>query len=86
MTVDTLEYQELADWLTVKIAGYLNVPREMIDLDTPLADCGIDSVSAMTLCADLQCETGFDVETTVVYDYVTIDGIAAYLTAEQVVP
>ena len=52
----------------------------------PLADCGIDSVSAISLCADLQCEKGFDVDTTIVYDYPTIDAIAAYLAAERVVP
>ena len=40
----------------------------------------------MTLCADLQCEKGFDVETTIVWDYATIDAIADYLTAERVVP
>jgi acyl carrier protein len=86
MTVDASEYEELADWLTIKVAGYLNVSSDTIDIDAPLADCGIDSVSAMALCVDLQCEKGFDVETTIVWDYVTIGGIAAYLTAERVVP
>ena len=80
------EYEDLADWLTTKVARYLNVSRDTIDTDTPLADCGIDSVSAMALCADLQCEKGFDVETTIVWDYVTIGGIAAHLTAERVAP
>ena len=69
MTADASEYQELADWLTMKVAGYLNVPPDTIDIDTPLADCGIDSVFGMTLCADLQCEKGFAVETTIVWDY-----------------
>ena len=86
MTVDALEYQELADWLTIKVAGYLNVSWDTIDIDTPLADCGIDSVYAMALCADLQCEKGFDVETTIVWDYATIGAIAEYLTVERVVP
>ena len=86
MTVDALEYQELADWLTIKVAGYLNVSWDTIDIDTPLADCGIDSVSAMALCADLQCERGFDVETTIVWDYPTIDAMAAHLAAERAGP
>jgi acyl carrier protein len=86
MTVDASEYEELTDWLTIKVAGYLNVSSDTIDIDTPLADCGIDSLSAILLCVDLQCEKGFDVETTIVWDYVTIGGIAAYLTAERVVP
>jgi aryl carrier-like protein len=86
MTADASEYQELADWLTIKVAGYVNVPPDTIDVDTPLADCGIDSVLGMTLCADLQCEKGFVVETTVVWDYPTIDAIATYLAAERAAP
>ena len=43
MTADASKFQELADWLTMKVAGYLNVPSDTIDIDTPLADCGIDS-------------------------------------------
>jgi aryl carrier-like protein len=86
MTADASEFQELADWLTMKVAGYLNVPSDTIDVDTPLADCGIDSGLAMRLCADLQCEKGFAVETTIVWDYPTIDAIADYLATGQAVP
>jgi acyl carrier protein len=86
MTADASEFQELADWLTMKVAGYLNVPSDTIDVDTPLADCGIDSVLAMRLCVDLECEKGFAVETTIVWDYPTIDAIAAYLATGQAVP
>lgn len=77
---------QLADWLTIKVAGYLNVAPDTIDIDTPLADCGIDSVAAMALCADLQCEKGYDVHTTMVWDYPTIGAIAEHLTAERAVP
>ena len=86
MTADTSDYQQLADWLTTRVAGYLNVAPETIDVDTPLADCGIDSVSGLALCADLQCEKGFDVDTTIIWDYATIDAIAAYLVAERAAP
>lgn len=86
MTADASQYGELVDWLTAKVAGYLNVPAHTIDIDTPLADCGIDSVSCLQLCADLQCEKGFAVETTIVWDYPTIEAIAAHLIAERVAP
>lgn len=84
MTVQ--DYQELADWLTAKVAQYLNVAPHTIDIDTPLADCGIDSVMAMTLCADLECERGLAVDTTIVWDHPTIDAIATYLVAEGAAP
>ena len=83
MTADASEYQELADWLTMKVAGYLNVAPDTIGVDTPLADCGIDSVLAMKLCTDMQCEKGFAVETTIVWDHPTIDALAVYLAAER---
>jgi acyl carrier protein len=86
MTADASDYQQLADWLTTRVARYLNVPPETIDVDTPLADCGIDSVAGLELCVDLQCEKGFDVETTIVWDYATIGAIAEYLTGERVAP
>jgi acyl carrier protein len=82
MTADA-QYDELIDWLTVKVAGYLGVLPDAIGIDTPLADCGIDSMSGMALCADLNYEKGFDVETTIVWDYATIDEIAAYLTEQR---
>jgi len=86
MTADMTRYRELADWLTMKVAGYVNVAPESIDIDTPLADCGIDSVTGLALCVDLQCEKGFDVDTTIVWDYPTIDAMAAYLASERALP
>jgi acyl carrier protein len=78
-------YDELVDWLTVKVAGYLGVLPDAIRTDIPLADCGIDSISGMAMCADLNYEKGFDVETTIVWDYATIDEIAAYLAEQRAV-
>jgi acyl carrier protein len=86
MTAEASTHQELAEWLTIKVAGYLNVAPDTIDIDTPLADCGIDSILGMTLCADLECEKGFAVETTIVWDCPTIDALAAHLAAEGAVP
>jgi len=86
VTSDTSEYQDLTDWLTVKVAGYVDVAPDTIDIETPLADLGIDSVLGMTLCADLECEKGFAVETTIVWDYPTIDAIATHLAAERAAP
>lgn len=77
-----LDSRELAEWLTAKVAGYLNVSPHTIDSDTPLADCGIDSVMAMTLCADLERELGLAVDTTIVWDHPSIAAIASHLTTE----
>jgi acyl carrier protein len=76
-------YDELADWLTARVARTLNVSPDTIDVDTPLADYGIDSAASLALCADLEAEKGFAVETTIVWDYATIGAIAAYLVTEE---
>jgi len=85
MSAHAPEYDELIDWLTVKVAGCLGLRPDEIGIDIPLADCGIDSISGMALCADMNYEKGFDVETTIVWDYATIDEIAAYLTEQRAV-
>jgi acyl carrier protein len=86
MTAENPDYQDLVDWLSAKVAAQLNVAPDTIDIDTPLADYGIDSAASLTLCADLEFEKGIPVETTIVWDYATIDAIAAYLVTERVLP
>jgi acyl carrier protein len=76
-------YDELADWLTARVARTLNVSPDAIDVDTPLADYGIDSAASLALCADLEAEKGIAVETTIVWDYATIGAIAAYLVSAE---
>jgi acyl carrier protein len=84
MTHAKLTSQELAEWLTAKVARSVNVTSDAIDVDTPFADYGIDSAASLTLCADLQAEKGIAVETTIVWDYPTIDAIVAYLVSEGI--
>ena len=81
ITVDGREYQKLADWLTVKVAGYLRVPTDAISVDTPVADYGLDSAASLALCADLEDEMGIVAETTIVWDFPTIDAMAQHLVA-----
>jgi acyl carrier protein len=76
-------HDELANWLTARVARTLNVSPDTIDSDTPLADYGIDSAASLALCADLEAEKGIAVETTIVWDHATIGAIAAYLVTEE---
>lgn len=81
MITNEPDAESIARWFSLKVGRYLNVASETIDVDTPLADYGLDSAFSMSLCADLQCEYGFDVDTTLVWDYPTINAIAAHLTS-----
>jgi|SoiMethySBSTD1v2_1073268.scaffolds.fasta_scaffold1025301_2 acyl carrier protein len=84
VTYDKPSYEEMVDWLTSRVARALNVAPETIDVDIPLADYGIDSAASLALCADLESEKRIAVETTIVWDYATIDAIAGYLVTQEV--
>ncbi len=75
-------YTTLVDWLTNRVAAYLNTEPAAIATDSAIGDYGMDSVFALTLCADLEYEFGIVVEPTLAWDYPTIDAMAAYLTEE----
>ena len=71
-------------WLVACLAGCpADDPPECVDVDIPLADYGIDSAASLALCADLESEKGIAVDTTIVWDYATIDAIAAYLVTTE---
>lgn len=86
MTAENSDHRELVEWLSAKVAGQLNVAPDAIDIDVPLADYGIDSAASLALCADLESEKGISVETTIVWDYATIDAIAGFLVNERALP
>jgi acyl carrier protein len=72
----------LVDWLTNRVATYLNTEPAAIATDASIADYGLDSVFALTLCSDLEYEFGIIAEPTIPWDYPTIDAIAGHLTEE----
>ncbi|MBP1161510.1 MULTISPECIES: acyl carrier protein [Rhodococcus] len=69
-------------WLVERVAGYLDVPARDIDPTTPLAEIGIDSVSALSLCGDVEERWRIPADATLVFDYPTIAEIAGYLADE----
>jgi acyl carrier protein len=69
----------LAVWLTGRIAGYLHLGRDAVPPDAPLRDVGVDSVTALALCNDLEDEFGVAVDPTIVFDFPTVDAIAGHL-------
>ena len=69
-------------WLIERVAHYLERPPEDIDPSVPLAEAGMDSVSAVNLCGDVEERFGIEVEPTMAYDYPTIPDIAAFIWTE----
>jgi len=57
-------------------------PGEALSRRTLLSDLGMDSVSAIELCAALSLTSGHKVPPTVVFDHPTIEGVTEFLVAE----
>ena len=67
---------EVEQWLTGRVLAYGKVVPDSFTVDTPLAELGLDSVYALTLCGDIEDEYGLDVDPTIVWDHPTIRELA----------
>jgi acyl carrier protein len=73
---------EIKQWLLERIAYYLERPADDIDPTVPLAEAGIDSVSATSLCGDVEERYEINADPTMVFDYPTVADIAAFIHSE----
>jgi len=72
----------LTGWLAERVAEYTGRAPHQIDPATPLAELGIDSVSAVALCGEIEDRWSIEVDPTLVFDYPTIAEIAVFLAGE----
>ncbi|MFD3745832.1 acyl carrier protein [Nocardia sp. NPDC058633] len=75
----------IRDWLVERVADYTERAAHQVDPTIPLAELGIDSVSAVALCGEIEDRWLLDIDPTLVFEYPTIAAIAAHLTAETAV-
>ncbi|MEV5016074.1 acyl carrier protein [Streptomyces sp. NPDC053780] len=69
-------------WLVDRVAYYLERSPSDVDEGADLAEMGLDSVYALTLCGDVEDRFGLVVEPTMAWDHPTVDAITAHLAAE----
>lgn len=70
------------EWLIERVADYTDRAPHQVDPTVPLAELGLDSVSAVSLCGEIEDRWTLDVDPTLVFDFPTITDIAAHLTTE----
>lgn len=80
-TIDT-HSTTVQDWLIDRVADYTERAPHQVDPTIPLAELGMDSVSAVSLCGEIEDRWMLDIDPTLVFEYPTIAAIATYLTAE----
>lgn len=73
---------DIAEWLTRRAATYLAIEPDRIDRARPLAEYGLDSVYALTLCGEIEDQLGIAVEPTMAWDYPTVTAMAGYLRVQ----
>ncbi|MFF4402725.1 acyl carrier protein [Streptomyces sp. NPDC001480] len=76
----------LHQWLTTHLAVYLDRVPESIDATVPLAEYGMDSVGALSLCGDIEDDFGILVEPSLVWDHPTVAQLVAHLAARGADP
>lgn len=77
--VASREVEQLSQWLRGKIASRLKLASTQLDVHQPLANYGLDSVSAVRLAGEVSDHLGRNVPATLAYEYPTISLIAEYL-------
>ncbi|MFD4460052.1 acyl carrier protein [Nocardia sp. NPDC058480] len=75
----------IQDWLIERVADYTERAQHQVDPTIPLAELGMDSVSAVALCGEIEDRWMLDIDPTLVFEYPTITAISAYLAAETAV-
>ncbi len=73
-------------WLAERVGHYLNRPAADIDPQTPLAEMGIDSVYALSLCGDIEDAFGLSVDPTLAWDYPTVAAISGFVVSKLAMP
>ncbi|MGW7260557.1 acyl carrier protein [Streptomyces sp. NPDC054834] len=88
MTLSPPRHSEapLHQWLTTHLAVYLDRLPENIDPTVPLAEYGMDSVCALSLCGDIEDEFGITVEASLAWDHPTVSDLAVHLAARGADP
>ncbi|MGK8490392.1 acyl carrier protein [Nocardia asiatica] len=73
----------IQDWLIERVADHTERAPSHVDPVVPLAELGLDSVSAVNLCGEIEDRWSLEVDPVLVFDYPTIADIAAYIAAEH---
>jgi acyl carrier protein len=77
---------EIAGWIIQKIANYLAIAPDQIDVTRPLAEYGLNSVYALTLYGEIEDHFGVPVEPTMAWDHPTVTAMSDYLRTHLVAP
>src|SRR5262249_6320050 len=71
--------EQIQDWLIGRISHRLRVKPSLIDIQSPFASLGLNSVAAVQIASEMEVFLGQPVSPTLVYDYPSIEKLARHL-------
>jgi acyl carrier protein len=77
------DVMEVQRWLVERVALYLDKSPEEISPILPLAEMGMDSLYALSLCGDIEDNLNLAVEPTLAWDHPSISAIAGHLVSQM---
>jgi acyl carrier protein len=69
-------------WLVGRVAEYLKVAPGSVSPQVVFSELGLSSVQAVELTAELEDFSGRKIPATLVYEYPTIEDVAAYVARQ----
>jgi acyl carrier protein len=76
------ETPDVHAWLIERVAIYLRRPAQDIDSSVPLAEYGMDSLTALALAADIEDEFDVELAPETAWDHPTVDALHASVAGE----
>lgn len=70
---------DLRAWLVGRIAEQTHLPPAEVRADASLAEYGLDSVTAITLCVEVEEEFGVPLELEDMWEHPTVDALCTLL-------
>jgi acyl carrier protein len=74
------DIHDLRSWLVERVAIYLRRAPEDVDTTVPLAEYGLDSLTALALSADLEDRYDLVLDPALAWDHPSVDALAEVLT------
>jgi acyl carrier protein len=78
----SLSVEDVTAWLIERVAVYLQRDPAEIDPREPLAEYGLDSVAALSLCGDVEEDFDIVLDPTAAWDYPTATAFAEHVLKE----
>jgi acyl carrier protein len=79
MNSKNLTKEDIQKWLTNAVATELKIDESKIDLDSDIADHGLDSLASASIVVRLEGLVGMGLPATLLWDYPTVNEISSFI-------